>query len=214
MRCETTLAWALALIGSVSWSPVARADETCVPACRTGFTCLAAKCVSACNPECRDDQVCSVGPSGFDCVSRKEESPQSAPPAKTKTLAGGDERCEPRCATGEGCMETSKGFVCIAGASMSERRPVRSDGPRLAPKDERYSEAWRSPQPAPIASAPSSTYNYAKPAAITLGVLLALGGVINFAAASEVSESAPLIIGGFIGLTLGAWGITAGVVSD
>jgi hypothetical protein len=51
------------------------ASQACLPACRSGFTCIHAACVSACNPACPDGQTCSA--SG-ECIA-----PVAAPPAWT-----------------------------------------------------------------------------------------------------------------------------------
>jgi hypothetical protein len=34
-------------------------QSTCLPACRSGYTCIASRCVSACNPPCDSGEVCT-----------------------------------------------------------------------------------------------------------------------------------------------------------
>lgn len=34
--------------------------QSCVPACRVGFVCVNATCVSACNPACPPGQMCTA----------------------------------------------------------------------------------------------------------------------------------------------------------
>ena len=39
----------------------ARAEETCVPSCRNGYSCAKGVCVSDCNPPCPSGAVCTAG---------------------------------------------------------------------------------------------------------------------------------------------------------
>ena len=41
-------------------SSSARADDACVPACRSGYVCKAGECVSACNPACAQNETCTA----------------------------------------------------------------------------------------------------------------------------------------------------------
>lgn len=50
----------------------------CVPACREGFLCHRGRCVSACNPPCGPQEVCTVQ---RQCVSRQAAAPPAQPPA-------------------------------------------------------------------------------------------------------------------------------------
>lgn len=49
----------------------------CVPGCRTGFTCVNAQCVSACNPPCPDGTECVGDATNATCA------PTSLPPGPT-----------------------------------------------------------------------------------------------------------------------------------
>jgi hypothetical protein len=49
----------------------ARADD-CLPACRSGYVCVQATCVSACNPPCADTERCTEA---GECVAREQPPP-------------------------------------------------------------------------------------------------------------------------------------------
>ena len=53
--------------------------EDCIPSCRSGFVCVRAQCVSACNPPCEAGLECR---SDGECVS-----PRAAEPAVTSPVA-------------------------------------------------------------------------------------------------------------------------------
>lgn len=106
----------------VSLAPTPAAAQSCAASCQPGTVCNPStrQCVSACNPLCADNEVCS--PAG-QCVSR----------------------CNPVCAAGQTCLPdgTCKapvqacfpncraGFVCRAGACVASGRP--NGGALLAP---------------------------------------------------------------------------------
>lgn len=65
------------------------ADEqhSCLPACRSGYTCVRGSCVSECNPPCEPGQMCVEG---AQCVERepaRAAEPAGPPPATTPANA-------------------------------------------------------------------------------------------------------------------------------
>lgn len=210
---------AVALGAPALLSESASADPVvskCSPDCRRGYTCIESVCTPACNPICGPEQQCVPVGDGFDCVRQEVVAP--AVPVELPGVRAGDGGCVPACGDGERCLQTSKGPACLAATRGASRTPVRDTARTTVPRDERpSSQSWRQPEPAWSPNAPSpakASYNYAKPAAITLGVLFAIGGIINVAASSQANEPAAFIASGIIGMGLGTWGIVAGVVSD
>ncbi len=55
----------LFVVASTMVTEVARAEPdpavSCQPACRSGYTCVEGRCVSACNPPCAANEVCATG---------------------------------------------------------------------------------------------------------------------------------------------------------
>lgn len=99
--------------------------------------------------------------------------------------------------------------------AVPSAEPIPSSSPRSVTRwsDERSATSeqnWGSAPPRPA----TVTYNYAKPAAITLGVLLTIGAIFNAALASRATEPGVFIGASVVGFGLGTWGIVAGAVSD
>lgn len=91
-------------------------DLSCMPACRAGFTCVSAQCVSACNPACPADHVCA---SDGTCI------PEAVLNAPVTAM------CSPVCPTGMVC--TSAGTCVVPGSVGATGYGAPSYGPPPAP---------------------------------------------------------------------------------
>lgn len=58
-------------------------DDGCDPGCRSGYGCMAGRCVSLCNPSCAADELCTVE---GECAPRYSFS-REPPPSATETIA-------------------------------------------------------------------------------------------------------------------------------
>src|SRR5689334_13501096 len=57
------------------------APVACFPSCRRGYLCVSGQCVSACNPACGADEICTAE---GECLSRQ---PAAAPAAQAAPAA-------------------------------------------------------------------------------------------------------------------------------
>lgn len=104
MRAPPLVSFASAFAVAASFALPASAED-CVPACRPGYLCHQAVCISACNPACEDGTLCS--PAG-QCVSP----------------------CNPPCATGETCSSSrtcERPQAAATPAAPPETKPAESN---------------------------------------------------------------------------------------
>lgn len=73
--------------------PAEPVGQTCVPECRTGYVCHQSQCISACNPACEANELCTAA---GECVSK----------------------CNPACAAGEICTEAGQCAGAAPGAGI------------------------------------------------------------------------------------------------
>ena len=66
----------------------AQAQSTCVPKCRSGFTCHDGQCISKCNPPCNSGEKCTAAGECVGPKTAKREAPATATPGDSGTMPG------------------------------------------------------------------------------------------------------------------------------
>lgn len=165
-----------------------RPATACFPPCRSGYTCIGGRCVSACNPPCADAEECT---SAGECVGRGTSSRPASPPTPTPPEA--------------------------APPSSSAASPLVAPPPTAtspSPSPPAASGAPSSPAPAPQATGgtpppdgQSTGDDWALGAAIA--GFISAGGVLGLAEASEftrANEIPSIPLGAAATVMLGAMG--------
>jgi len=62
-------------------SSIPTAPNVCEPNCRNGYTCVAGRCVSMCNPACGADEMCTAN---GECVTAQSLDESADPPSDSK----------------------------------------------------------------------------------------------------------------------------------